>query len=330
MQSKNYTKLKLLYIQKFLEEFSDEDNPMSVERMTELLLEVGIECEKKSIYSDVKTIREFGVDVITTKAPINGYYIANREFQLPEVKLLADAMQSANFITPKKTDELIEKICTLCSQSQAKYVKNQQLNKNNLKCTNEEIYYTIDLINKAILQNKQIKFTYCKKRLNKSKKTVDTIERQHMVSPYSTIWENGYYYLVSNNEKYDNLMHTRIDKMKKVSISRKKSRDFSEVCADLDESQSYHNKVFNMYSGEMMEVELVFTTDVLEKIMERFGLDEKITICSNKLTMTTQCAVSDGLASWLMRFGSDVEVVSPQCLIDMIKDKAKAICELYE
>lgn len=330
MQSANYTKLKLLYLLKFLEQYSDEDNPLSVETLRDLLAQEGINCEKKSIYSDIKTIREYGVDIITTKVPLSGYYIGNRLFQLPEVKLLADAMHSANFITQKKTDELMEKICTLCSEPQAKYVQNQELNYNSLKCTNEEIYYTMDVINKAIMQNRQIKFTYSKKRLDSESKKVEIVEREHIVNPYSTIWDNSYYYLVSNNPKYNNLMHTRIDRMKKVSIVKKPIRDFSQVSSELSDGKSYRSKIFNMYSGEVMQTQIRFDTEVLEQFIDRFGNDEKIITNKDKLMITTNCAVSEGLVTWLMRFGDKVEVIMPLQLIEMVKKRAYAIVQLYE
>lgn len=331
MQSKNYTKLKLLYILKFLEMYSDEDNPLSADSLRELLAEVEINCEKKSIYSDVQTIREFGVDIITTKTPTSGYYIGNRQFQLPEVKLLADAIQSANFITQKKTDELMEKICTLCSEPQAKYVQNQALNCNNFKCINEEIYYTIDVINKAIMQNKQVKFTYYKKILSSNGSGVDFIEREHTVNPYAAIWDNSYYYLVSNNPKYDNLMHTRIDRMKKVSIVDAPIRDFKEVSGDFEDIKSYKAKVFNMYSGELMQTKIRFDPEILEQILDRFGNEAKITNKKDKrLIITTNCAISDGLVSWIMRFGNKAEIIEPNELIEMVKKRANEISELYK
>lgn len=333
MALKGATKLKLLFIKDFLEKHSDENKPVSADELLEMLEEKGIVCERKSVYSDVQALRDYDMEIFTVKAPRNGYYLASREFELPEIRLLIDAVQAANFITPKKTKELIKKISTLCSEGQAKTIQKQVYIENRIKCTNEEIYYNIDVINNAIQSGSQVSFTYIKRRLDDDSKGVVVEEKSLTVSPYALIWSNDHYYLVSNNSKYNNLMHTRIDRMKKVEMTDLKVRDFSEVSPykSFFDSADYSGKLFNMFSGDVQQLELVCDNDILEEILDRFGNAAAITkrVDDERFTLRTKGTVSDGLVSWIMQFANKIEVVEPVSLREQIKKKANDILEIY-
>lgn len=332
MAEKGYTKLKLLYIKQYLEKHSDEDNMVKAEELMEMLADKGILCERKSIYADISALKSYGVDISTEK---RGYRILGRDFELPELRLLMDAVQAADFISAKKSKELINKIGTLCSENQAAILERQVYIENRNKCTNEEIYYNIDLVNKAILQKKKISFTYIKRKLNENKKEIVREEKAFTVSPYALIWSNDHYYLVSNNSKYDNLMHTRIDRMKKVKITDEPSRDFSEVSPyrSFFDSADYSGKLFNMFSGDNQKLRLRCEDSILEEMVDRFGDDCDISKATNDTSgsflLDTSCVCSEGLVSWLMQFGSKVEVLSPESLKKDITEKAAAILELY-
>lgn len=333
MADKGYTKLKLLYIKDYLERNSDEDNPVSADELMDMLREKGIECERKSIYSDIKALKQYGVDVISVRNPKAGYCIFNRDFELPEVRLLVDAVQSANFITAKKSRELIEKIGRLCSCSQCEYIKKQVFIDNPMKCTNEEIYYNIDKISQAIQRSKQISFTYRKRIVDEQTEEVETAEKQLVVSPYAMIWSNDHYYLVANNAKYDNLMHTRIDRMKKVEICQERSRSFSEVSPykAFFDSADYSGKIFNMFSGDTQKLKIICDNSIIEEILDRFPT-AKITNTKdeNRFMLDCSCVVSEGLVSWLMQFGSKIKVEKPESLKQNIVSRAAEIMNNYE
>ncbi len=334
MADKGYTKMKLLYIKEFIEKNSDEDHPVSVEDINEMLLSKGIECERKSIYSDVKTLKEYGMDILSVRQPKAGYCVCSRDFELPELRLLIDAVQAANFITPKKTKELIKKIGTLCSNDQAKMLEKQVYIEKRHKCSNEEIYYNIDIINRAIQSGKRISFIYQKRQLDTAENKVTTNEKEFSVSPYAMIWSNDHYYLIANNQKYNNLMHTRIDRMKKVEILEEKSRKFSEVSPykNYFDSADYSGKIFNMFSGDTQTLEMVCDNSMLEEIIDRFGNTALIRTGDDdsKFLVTTKCVVSDGLVSWLMQFGGRIEVVEPVSLRNQVKERAQEIAEIYK
>lgn len=332
MKDKGYTKLKLLYIKDYLEKNSDEDHPVSVEILSDMLEEKGISCERKSIYSDVKALKEYGVDIASVKKPFSGYAVLSREFEVPEIRLLIDAVQAADFITPKKTRELIDKIGSLCSFHQGKTLHKQVYIDNRVKCTNEEIYYNIDVLSRAIQQRKKVSFIYYKRKINDGEKVIFSDEREFTVSPYALIWSNDHYYLVSNNEKYDNLMHTRIDRMKKVQITEETARNFSEVSEykNYFDVADYSSKSFNMYSGDTQRLVLSCDNSILEEIIDRFGTEGiRADKDESRFILSSQCVISEGLTSWVMQFGSKVEVIEPKKLREDVKKRAEDIIKIY-
>lgn len=333
MTDKGYTKLKLLYIKEYLEKHSDEDHPVSAEELIDMLSEKGIVCERKSIYSDVKALRDYGVDITAVRIPKTGYAVLSRDFEIPEIRLLIDAIQAANFITPKKSKELIAKIGTLCSVSQAKMLEKQVYIENRVKCTNEEIYYNIDIINRAIQQLRQISFIYQKRKLGEEGDRIETEEKEFTVSPYALIWSNDHYYLVSNNAKYDNLMHTRIDRMKKVEIVDMRARNFSEVSPykNFFDSADYSGRIFNMFSGDTQKLKISCHNSIVEEILDRFGGGEDIVKDKRdgRFIISVPCVISEGLVSWIMQFGDKIEVLSPESLKKDVKEKAENIYKLY-
>lgn len=334
MADKGYTKLKLLYVKDFLDKQSDEEHPVSVEDINEMLLAKEIECERKSIYSDVKTLKEYGMDILSVRQPKTGYCVCSRDFELPELRLLIDAVQAANFITPKKTKELIKKIGTLCSVSQAKMLEKQVYIEKRHKCSNEEIYYNIDIINRAIQSGKRISFIYQKRQLDTAENKVVTEEKEFSVSPYAMIWSNDHYYLIANNQKYNNLMHTRIDRMKKVEILEERARKFSEVSPykSYFDSADYSGKIFNMFSGDTQTLEMLCDNSMLEEIVDRFGNNALIRTGDDetRFLVDTKCVISEGLVSWIMQFGGRIEVLEPASLREQVKTRAEEIARMYK
>ncbi|MGN0446954.1 MAG: helix-turn-helix transcriptional regulator [Acutalibacteraceae bacterium] len=332
MADKGNRKIKLLLVKDYLEKYSDEDTIVRAEDIDAMLKNNGIICERKSIYSDIAALKEYGMDIDSGR---RGYKLLSRDFELPELRLLIDAVQAANFITAKKSKELIEKITALCSKNQSKQITRQVYIDNRLKCVNEEIYYNIDLINKAISSKKKIFFTYIKRRIDPETKQIVFDEKDFTVSPYALIWSNDHYYLVSNKQNYDNLMHTRIDRMKKVKILDEKARNFNEVSTykNFFDSADYSGKLFNMFSGETQRLTIRCHNSILEEIFDRFGEGSKLSAVrddsEDTFTVSAKCVFSDGLISWLMQFGSKIEVISPVSLRESLIKKAEEILIIY-
>ncbi len=332
MAQKSSSKQKLLTLINIFETLTDENNVMSTSELVEELASRGIMSERKSIYADIALLIENGYDIINVKTPKSGYFLASRDFQLPEVKLIIDAVQSADFITPKKTNELIEKIGSLVSQDQFEMLKSQLSVSNRVKTMNEEIFYTIDVLNRAIEEKKQVTFSYIRHKIEAGKKIV-LDSRDFTVNPYALVWSNDHYYLICNNPKYNNLMHTRLDRMRKVKIVDVPARSFEEVSEYRGEFDvaDYSNKMFNMFSGKICQIEIVCKNEMLEDIVDRFG--ENATIRnedSTRFFLRADVAVSDGFISWLMQYRNSVYLRKPEELRMYLKQKAQEIIDLYE
>ena len=306
-----YSKLKTLLIYNILEKYSDEEHPLSTTDLISMLEEKGVKCERKSIYADIAALNDIGCDIITVTSPKRGFFMASRTFEIPEVMLLIDAVSSAGFITPKKTESLIEKLETLVSVEQAKTMKSQvYVDTSCAKCDNEEIYIIIDRLNNAIADEKKVKFVYRRRSVDVQNRKKHT-EKTFTVSPYALIWKDDHYYLVCNNQKYDNLMNLRIDRMKKLEILDEPSRHFSEVSPYKDkfDEHDYVSKRFNMFSGDECNVTLKCNIQLQEEMLDRFGKNIPLTaVDGNHFETTVTATVSDGFISWLMQYGDGVEV----------------------
>lgn len=325
------SKVKTLLIYKYLNEYSDEENPMSTTDLIALLAQDGIKCERKSIYADIETLKSLDFDIVNTTYPKKGYFMATRRFELPQVRLLIDAVSSAGFITPNKTVELVEKLETLVSVNQAKELVSQVYVDSNTKCDNEDIYYVIDALHEAIVNKRKVSFTYKRRNIDiKNKKSFT--EKKFTVSPYALIWKDDHYYLVCNNEKYDNLMNLRLDRIRKVITLDEAIRPVKEV-TDYEKTfdvADYTAKMFNMFSGETGKVTLECSIDIREEIMDRFGAQiPLIAKQNNKFETTIDVAISEGFISWVMNFGNKIKVIEPESLATAIKEKAKIIYDLY-
>ncbi len=326
------SKTKTLLIYKYLVEFSDENNPLSTTDLIDLLMKDGMFCERKSIYADIAVLKSVGFDIVRTYSPKKGFFLASRKFELPEVRLLIDAVTSAGFITPNKTQSLVEKLETLVSKNQADELVSQVYIDADTKCDNEEIYYVIDALNDAIIKKVKVSFKYKRRNIDKENKKSYT-EKTFTVSPYALIWQDDHYYLVCNNEKYDNLMNLRLDRMKKVSLLEDKARPFEEVSEykNTFDVADYSAKMFNMFTGVNTKVELLCDLELREEIMDRFGAKVPLTAVDTEHFKTEiDAAVSDGLVSWIMNFGDKIKVLQPKSLADSVKDRATRISNLYK
>ncbi len=332
MAARSGQKIKLFYIIKILTEFTDEMHPMSAIEICEKLSQYNVTAERKAIYNDIDCLIDFGFDIIQTRIPKNGYFLASRDFELPEIFLLSDAVRTAKFISEKKTHELISKLDKMLSIYQTKHNINNIYIDGKTKTKNEEIFYNIDNIKRAIDGGKKITLNYGKRVLGENRQIV-TEYKIRKVSPYAMTWQDDYYYLICNYEKYDNLMHLRIDRMRKVEILDEPARSFKEVSdyTDTFDVADYTKKLFGMFGGETLEVKLRCNISMLEQVSDRFGENIFITnVTDNTFDFAVKAAVSEGLVTWIMNYGDKIEVIKPQSLCDMVKDRAEKVLKVYK
>ncbi len=325
-------KIRLLYLADILRKYTDEEHPLSSAELIERLADMGQTVERKAIYDDISVLTEYGMDIINTRVPKSGYYLAERDFEIPEIYLLSDAVQAAGFISHRKTRELIKKLENMLSRNQAGEVSRRVYIDNRNKCENEEIFYNIDAATRAISENKQVTLKYVRRALSSNGKVEENV-KQLTVSPYALLWSGDHYYMVCNNEKYDNLMNLRLDRMKKVTVIDKPARDFSLVSEykNYFDVADYAQKTFNMYGGVTESIKLRCERALLEQVIDRFSDKISIRNCTDMhFEFVSEANISEGLVNWIMQFGNGIEVLSPKTLRDDILQKAEKICKTYK
>ena len=325
-------KMKLLVLADIFKRYSDEEHILNSGAIIELLQQAGITAERKSLYSDIAILRAYGMDIISTTSPRKGYFLGGRAFEPAEVRLLSDAVQAADFISAAKTRSLVEKIGGFVSIYQEKKIKEQVYIDARPKCSNEEIYYSIDALDTAIKAGRQVSLQYARRVLGE-RFTARRESRDFVLSPYALIWSNDHYYLIANNAKYDNLMHLRIDRIHSVEVLEEDARPFYQVSPyhSYFNVADYAGKVFNMFTGTTDVVELDCDAAILEQILDRFG--ENVNLRrgerEDSFKVRFSATVTDGLVSYIMQFGEHARVVFPENLRDMVHEKAIKICALY-
>ena len=215
------------YILDFLKRESDEEHPVTAADICEYLDSQGIAAERKSVYADISALTDYGADIVRSGSP-RGWSLASREFEEPEIYLLADAVRTAGFISAAKTRELVKKLDSFVSRYQAQKRENRVYFSSCAKSVNEEIFYSIDKISRAVSEKKKIRFEYVNRVLSPDR-TIEKQKREMLISPYALTWQDDHYYVIGNYEKYDNLIHLRLDRMYKVEITDMPQRHFSEV-----------------------------------------------------------------------------------------------------
>lgn len=323
-------KLKPIYVLEILRKYSDEENPLTANEICDYLEQEGISAERKSVYADIEALIDYGYDIVRSYAP-KGFFLGCREFEEPEIYLLCDAVRTAKFITPKKTRELVSKMYSMLSKKQVKKRENNIYFKAQMKCSNEEIYYSIDKISKAISKGLQIRLNYISTELND--RSFSQTVKQMQISPYALTWQDDHYYMVGNYHKYDNLLHLRLDRIESVEVLDIKSRHFSEVSEykDFFDVADYTNKLFGMHSGKLETVELCCKKDIAKQLADRFSQDIFITnVTEEEFCFSYKAAISEALVTFIINYGDEVKVLKPEALKQMVVSRAEKVLKLYK
>lgn len=323
-------KMKLLYILKILTEKTDESHCLPAQEIITLLAGYGITAERKSIYDDIECLNHFGYDIVNVKSRRGGgYYLASREFELPELKLLVDAVQASRFITQKKSRELISKIEKLAGPYEGKQLQRQVFVAGRVKTENESIYYNVDRIHKAIQDNTPVTFLYL--AWNVKKELVPRHEgKKYRISPWALTWQDENYYLIAYDDEEERIKHFRVDKMSNITQLPNEIRKGVEAFKEFDIAQ-YTNRTFGMFGGEPETVSLQLPEHMIGIIFDRFGKEIDLRrLPDGNVGVRVKAAVSGQFYGWLTGLGKDVLLLGPEHVKDGYVAFIKNIMNQYE
>ena len=310
MSKSSNQKTKLLHLARMLLRQTDEDHPITVPQIIEGLARQDIKAERKSIYDDLEALRLFGLDIQSRKGKVPGWFVGEREFELPEVKLLMDAVQSSRFITQKKSDALIRKLEGLASSHQAGQLQRQVFVSGRIKVMNESIYYNVDKLHSAIAAQKAITFKYFDYDIQR-RKVFRQEGKRYVVSPYGLIWNSENYYLVAFDHSHRELRHYRVDKMTEIVITCL-DREGREQYPDFQLAE-YGQKHFGMYSGQEMKVTLRGRRDKAHLVWDRFGQDVILVPDGEEhFTVTLPVVMSPQFFGWLLGLDGSITLLGPR------------------
>ena len=327
MPKSDNQKAKILYIMDYLEKNSHEQNPINAAELISMLdREHRISCDRKTIYSDISALQEFGLDIVSIPGRSGGYYLGSpKNFQLPELKLLIDAVMSSRYLTEKKSKELIEKLCAQCNAHDAALMKRNVLVSGRVKSMNETILINVDRIQEAITQNKIIRFRYFDWDLSGLRRYR---EKEYLASPYGLCQDHENCYLLAFSPRHG-ITSYRVDRMTNIVLTD----DPRTPCPELTGKAIYEhaNRLFQMYSGNLTDVKLRFHRELVNVVIDRFGTDVMlIPDGEDYFNFTVKVAVSPMFLSWVIGFGDKAKILYPQQVAEQCKELCRKALNQYE
>ena len=322
-------KMKLHYLEGLLKDYTDEKHSLTANEIIELLEKDGVKTERKTLYKDIALLRDYGVDIIQEKRGRNVvYFIGQRDFELPELKLLVDLVQASKFITKKKSQILIKKLESFASRYEASELQRQLYVSGDNKAENEKIYYNVDMIHSAFNENKNITYQYFQWTEDK-KKELRHNGKIYKVSPWALLWDHEKYYMVGYDEEAKEIRHYRVDKIINLKLgeeSRKGITEFKKY-----NISSYTKKTFGMFEGEEVLVALRVDNSLSGVIIDRFGKDINIEkVNKNQFDVQVKVARSDQFYGWILSLGNGIEIIKPKKVREEIIELINQRKQIYE
>ena len=328
MPKGNNQKFKLYRLAQIMQEQTDDEHYITMPEIMKSLAQYEVTADRKSIYADLRDLSVLGVDV--EGEPVGNryhYHVVNRAFELPELKLLVDAIQSSKFITEKKTTALIKQLESLVSKYDAQKLRRQVYVSGRIKTMNESIYYTVDAIHNAISENKKIKFQYYQWNVKKEMELRHNGAWYH-ISPWGLSWDNENYYLVGYDSVSEKIKHYRVDKMLHIKLSNE-SREGKEHFKKLDMAD-YAKKSFGMFGGKEQRVKMLVKNNLAGVIIDRFGKEVMMIPADEEhFTVNVDVHVSRQFLGWIFSLGEDIRIVGPDEVVEEMKGEGRRLVEQY-
>ena len=322
-------KFKLYRLAQIMLEKTDEEHYITMPEIMESLAEYNITADRKSIYTDLRDLSVLGIEV--EGEPIGNryhYHVVSRTFELPELKLLVDAIQSSKFITEKKSNTLIKKLEKMVSEYEAQKLQRQVYVSGRIKTMNESIYYTVDAIHNAISENKKIKFQYYQWNVKKEMELRHNGAWYH-ISPWGLSWDDENYYLVGYDSDAKKIKHYRVDKMLHIRLSSE-SREGKEFFKKLDMAD-YAKKSFGMFGGKEQTVKLLVKNNLAGVIIDRFGKNAILFPTDDEyFTVNVEVHVSRQFLGWVFSLGDGIKIVGPNDVVEEMRMEVTRLIQQYD
>lgn len=319
---KHEAQIRLLLLQKYLLKYTDENHPASVSDILAFWERYKIQAGRKSVYSDIKLLQDSGMDIVCIRSTQNRYFVGNRLFELPELKLLVDAVESSHFITEKKSNMLIEKLSHLVSMTQAEQLNRHIYMDGTVKPNNETIYYTIDALQTAIQKKRPISFQYYEYTQEKEKILKHNGYR-YVFSPYVLIWNRDYYYVVGWSERHGKLAQFRVDRI--TGIEQMETSYVEDATFD---PVTYVREVFGMYSDDSCEVTLLCQSSTMRNVIDRFGESvNTIPVDAEHFQAIVNVAPTPPFFAWVFTFKGAIRIKEPVTIQEQMREMARWLNE---
>lgn len=328
MPKSSNQKIKILYLMQILLEETDENHVLNTPQLIRMLENYGIHTERKTIYDDMETLRQFGLDVVYRKEKPSGYFVCSRRFELPELKLLVDTVQASRFVTAKKSDELIRKLERLTSRHEAGQLQRQVTVTGRIKTMNESIYYNVDKIHEAISANVQIAFQYFEWTIEKRPRPKHG-GKTYRISPWALHWGDNNYYMIGYDPEAGAVKHYRVDKM--LHIQRTDRKREGRECFQNFNPADFARKTFGMFGGKEQELRLRFENRLAGVVIDRFG--QEVTMRQDDkehFLARVSVTVSAPFFGWLSGLGPGVTILSPECVVQEYREFLQNLLRQYD
>ena len=321
-------KLKLMRLMQIMLELTDDVHSLTMEQILIELQRYGITAERKSIYTDMEALRLYGIDIIGEKKNKTYYYhVGARKFELAELKLLVDAVQSSKFITEKKSKKLIQKLEGFLSRYDAKKLQRQVFVSGRIKTMNESIYYNVDMIHEAIASNVKIKFKYYNWDVDKNM-VLRHGGDDFCISPWGLLWDDENYYLIGYDSLAGIMKHYRVDKMLKLNLTGDK-REGRQYFREYDMAV-YTKKHFGMFDGKEERVKIEFENRFAGVVIDRFGKDvTMLKLDEAHFIVVVDVAVSEQFLGWIFALGSGARIIGPENVVERMGEQIRKESEMY-
>lgn len=323
MVRENFRKVKILKLLELLRQNTDEDHPLTTNAIIDQLAAMGIPCDRRTVSQDVATLNDLGYEVMSTMVGHEkGYYVEDRSFSVPELKILIDAVHASSFITEKKSQELIEKLAELAGSHRAEVLTRSMVAFNTRKHSNEHIFYNVDRLEDAILEQKKILFRYFD--LDENGQRIYRREgHRYVVEPIALVFNEDNYYLTCYSSRHDSTSNYRVDRMDSVEV-------LEEPCGEKaislrNQVAQYTEQAFKMYGGEPTDVALEFKRSLIGAVYDRFGEDTKMIPVGDNCIATVRVRLSPVFWGWVFQFAGEMTILSPAHVVESYRSQAQKV-----